>query len=177
MKYLIGVGALIVIVVGSLLLFPAPRQVPEPTAVVTAPGAPATGPATASAPEEGTTPKVVAQPAEGSLTGAQDEWLLSLAASTRESLPASVSESLTITDALFLPRMRIMEYTYVSSALDAPASAREMRTLIDSGAERLCLEGQEMFEMGVTLRNSFRDREGVLFQRVYLLPEDCQQFY
>ena len=82
-----------------------------------------------------------------------------------------------MTDALFLPQMRIMEYTYVLTALDVRASARDMRALIDAGAERLCLEGRDMFKMGVTLRNSFRDREGILFQRIYLLPEDCQQFY
>ena len=82
-----------------------------------------------------------------------------------------------MTDALFLPRMRIMEYTYVTTALDARASAQTMRALIASGAERLCLEGRDMFEMGVTLRNSFKDQDGVLFQRVYLLPEECQQFY
>lgn len=165
MKYLIGVGALVVIVVGSVLLFSGPTPTPA-----------ADEPA-AKAPEEATAQETVTSPAQGPLPGAQDEWLLASAANTREGLPAFVTESLTMTDALFLPRMRIMEYTYVSTALDARASARQMRTLIDSGAERLCLEGRDMFEMGVTLRNSFKDREGVLFQRVYLLPEDCQQFY
>ena len=177
MKYLIGMSALVVIVIGSVFLFSGPTPVPAPTAVVTAPGVPAAEAAPATASEKAIAPETVALPAQGLDSGAQDGWMQSLAANTRESLPASVTESLTMTDALFLPRMRIMEYTYVLTALDVRASARDMRALIDSGAERLCLEGRDMFKMGVTLRNSFRDREGVLFQRVYLLPEDCQQFY
>lgn len=102
---------------------------------------------------------------------------MDMAADARENLPMAVTDTLTQTDALFLPRMRIMEYTYVMSTADARASAGELRAMIESRAETVCLEGQQMFAMGVTLRNSFEDREGNMFQRVYLLPEDCQRFY
>ncbi len=100
-----------------------------------------------------------------------------MAADARENLPSVVTETLTLTDALFLPQMRIMEYSYVTTAADASTSARDMRTLIEARAETICIEGRDMFAMGVTLRNSFEDRDGNLFQRVYLLPEDCQRFY
>lgn len=177
MKYLIGVGALVVLVVGAALLFSGSAPAPAPAVVATAPTAPAPEPEPVTAPEVATAPETVALPPTRPVASDQDEWLQALAADTRESLPSSVTESLTMTDALFLPRMRIMEYTYETTASDARASARNMRALIDAGAERLCIEGRDMFEMGVTLRNSFKDRDGVLFQRVYLLPEDCRQFY
>lgn len=177
MKYLIGLGALVVIVVGAALFFSRPAPAPAPAAVATAPAAPAAAPAIVTDPAVATAPETAALPSARPVPADQDERLQALAASTRESLPSSVTESLTMTDALFLPRMRIMEYTYQMTSSDARASARNMRALIDAGAERLCLEGRDMFEMGVTLRNSFKDRDGVLFQRVYLLPEDCQQFY
>ena len=100
-----------------------------------------------------------------------------MAADVRESLPSAVTDTLTLTDVLFLPRMRIMEYSYVTTADDSRATAREMRTLIEARTETICLEGEEMFGMGVTLRSSFEDRDGTLFERVYLLPEDCQRYY
>lgn len=177
MKYLVGVGALIVVVVGAVLLFSRPAPAPAPAVIATAPSVSVAKPEASTEAEASTPPRTVALPAARPVPADQDEWLQSLAASTREGLPSRLTENLTMTDALFLPRMRIMEYTYVSTALDARASARTMRALIDAGAERLCLEGRDMFEKGVTLRNSFEDRDGVLFQRIYLLPEDCRQFY
>lgn len=177
MKYLIGVGALVVIAVVSFLLFSSPTPAPAPATTVATPSVPDAIPEPATAPQAASAPEKVALPAARPVPADQEEWLTALAANTRESLPSSVTDSLTMTDALFLPQMRIMEYTYVTTASDARSSAQIMRALIESGAERLCLEGRKMFEMGVTLRNSFEDLEGVLFQRVYLLPEDCQQFY
>lgn len=177
MKYLIGVGVLVVVAVGAFVLFSGSPPSPAPAEVVAAPSAPAAEPTPVVAPAPVTAPRTAALPTAPPLPTDQDEWLLAQAANTRESLPSSVTDRLTMTDALFLPRMRIMEYTYVTTAEDARATARTMRALIDSGAEQLCLEGREMFELGVTLRNSFEDRDGVLFQRVYLLPEDCRQFY
>jgi len=178
MKYLFGLGALVVVVGGYLLLAPAANPPAPPPAPVAAP-APIAAPA---APAPATDPAPVAPvaivPQEAAPVAPDDETLLEgLAADTRESLPSTVTETLTMTDALFLPRMRIMEYSYVTTAADARASARDMRALIEASAERICLEGRQMFGMGVTLRNSFEDREGNLFQRVYLLPEDCQRFY
>lgn len=172
MKYLVGFGALVVVVVGYFLLAPSgnpPAPSPAPVAVApTSEPAPLTAPV---APEA-----IISQ--EVTPDAPDEEALLEeMAADARESLPSVVTDTLTQTDALFLPRMRIMEYSYVTSAADARASAREMRAMIESSAERICLEGRQMFAMGVTLRNSFEDREGNLLQRVYLLPEDCQRFY
>lgn len=184
MKYLFGLGALVVVVGGYFLLAPAANP-PAP------PPAPVAAPAPISAPD---TPAPVADPAptadsapvapvaivpqqEAPVTPDEETLLEDMAADTRESLPSAVTGTLTMTDALFLPRMRIMEYRYVTTAADARASTREMRALIEASAERICLEGREMFGLGVTLRNSFEDAEGNLFQRVYLLPEDCQRFY
>ena len=180
MKYLIGVGVLVVFVVGAAFLFSRPTPAPAPGVVATVPAVPAAEPEPVTSPAVPTAPEMAAMPSAPTVSSVPsdlDKWLQALAANTRESLPVSVTESLTMTDALFLPRMRIMEYTYETTASDARASAQNMRAMIDAGAERLCLEGRDMFEMGVTLRNSFKDRDGVLFQRVYLLPEDCQQFY
>ncbi|MCD9150084.1 hypothetical protein [Pseudophaeobacter flagellatus] len=70
-----------------------------------------------------------------------------------------------------------MEYNYVTTAADARAAARDMQGLIESRAETICLEGRGMFEMGATLRNSFEDRNGNLFQRGYLQPEDCRKYF
>ncbi|TGD66253.1 hypothetical protein EYC08_05055 [Tabrizicola sp. WMC-M-20] len=177
MKYLIGVGALVVIVVGAVLLFPRPAPTPAPEVIVTAPTVPADEPESATAPAVFTAPEMAAPPSARPVLADQDDWLRALAAKTRENLPTPVTDSLTMTDALFLSQMRIMEYTYETKASDARASARNMRALIEAGTERLCLGGRDMFEMGVALRNSFKDRDDVLFQRVYLLPEDCRQFY
>jgi hypothetical protein len=172
MKYLVGAVAIVVIAVGYLLLFSGGPPAPVPDSAVTAPAAaPAAEPAAPVAPEATALPQAAPVPQD------EDAFLEDMAADTRESLPSRVTDTLTMTDALFLPRMRIMEYTYVTTAADARTSARDMRSLIEAGAERLCLEGRQMFGMGVTLRNSFEDRNGTLFQRVYLLPEDCQKFY
>jgi hypothetical protein len=119
---------------------------------------------------------IVAQ-SEAPASPNEETMLEDMAAEARENLPSAVTDTLTLNDALFLPRMRIMEYSYVTTAEDARAAAREMRGLIESRAETICLEGRGMFEMGVTLRNSFEDRNGNLFQRVYLLPEDCQKYF
>jgi len=176
MKYLLGLGAVVVVAVGYFLVAPARTpQTPAPVAVAPAPIAAPTAPApTAPAPVA----PVAILPQDAAPVSPDEEALLqSMAADARENLPSAVTDTLTMTDALFLPRMRIMEYSYVTAAADARASARAMRTLIDASAERICLEGRQMFGMGVTLRNSFEDPQGNLFQRVYLLPEDCQRFY
>ena len=159
MKYVVGLGALGAVAVGYFLLFPA-ADPPAPTPP-TAPVAP------------------VATESQDVAPASPDEeaMLADLAADLREGLPSAVTDTLTLTDALFLPQMRIMEYNYVTTAADTRAAARDMQALIEARAETICLEGREMFGMGVTLRNSFEDREGNLFQRVYLLPEDCQRFY
>lgn len=107
----------------------------------------------------------------------EEAMLDEMAAATRERLPEAVTDTLTLTDAVFLPRMRIMEFRYVTAAADARAAAGDMRALIDARAETICVDGREMFEMGVTLRSSFEDRERNVFQRVYLLPDDCTRFY
>jgi hypothetical protein len=178
MKYLAGLGVLVVaLVIGYVVFFPpqtppgpAPRQAPAPVAAAPTPAAPAPAPAPVA-------PVAIVAQESAPATADEDRLLETMAADARESLPTAVTDTLTLTDALFLPRMRIMEYSYVTTAADARASAREMRALIEARAETICLEGRRMFEMGVTLRNSFEDRDGSLFQRVYLLPEDCQRYY
>lgn len=174
MKYLIGLGVLIAVVVAYFLLVPvdtppAPEPASEPAA--SAP-APEPEPQAAPAAPEAITPSDTASEAPD-----EEALLEEMAADARESLPSAVTDTLTLTDALFVPRMRIMEYNYVTTAADARSSADEMRSLIEARAETICTEGREMFGMGVTLRNSFEDGDGNLFQRVYLLPEDCQRFY
>jgi len=48
-----------------------------------------------------------------------------MAADARENLPEDLTDTVTLTDALFLPRMRIMEYSYVTSPpMPAPLPAR-----------------------------------------------------
>ncbi len=173
MKYLVGLGALVVVVVGYFVLVPAQTPPAPPPAVAPVATAPEPAPA-ATAPVAPVA--VVAQDA-APVTADEEALLEEMAADARESLPSAVTETLTLTDALFLPQMRIMEYSYVTTAADAKTSARDMRTLIEARAETICIEGRDMFAMGVTLRNSFEDRDGNLFQRVYLLPEDCQRFY
>ena len=175
MKYVVGIGALVVVVIGYFLLAPATPPDPAP-----APGVAASDvePAPAAvAPAVPLTPEVVLSQDVRPVSPDEEALLENMAADARESLPSAVTDTLIMTDALFLPRMRIMEYSYVTTAADARTSARDMRTLIEARAERLCLAGRQMFAMGVTLRNSFEDRDGNLFQRVYLLPEDCEPFY
>lgn len=170
MKYLIGLGALVVMAIGYFLLVSGDRPALAPDAATPAPELESV----AAAP---VAPVAIALQEVAPVSPDENALLEDMAANARESLPSSLTDTLTLTDMLFLPRMRIMEYTYVTTAADARASARDMRTLIEASSERICLEGRQMFGMGVTLRNSFEDREGILFQRVYLLPEDCQQFY
>lgn len=173
-KYLIGLGILVVAVIGYFFLAP-PANPPAPSPEVAEPAAPpaAEPPAATPAPE----PAAPADTAQTDVTPDAETLLENMAADTREGLPSAVTDTVTLNDALFLPRMRIMEYSYVTTAADARASALDMRNLIEASAETICIEGRQMFEMGVTLRNSFEDRAGNLFQRVYLLPEDCQRFY
>lgn len=171
MKYLVGLGVLIVVGIGYFLLAPADNApVPEREFAVPA-SKPEPAPAAPVAPAEIVARKVPLVPSD------EDKLLEDMAADTRESLPRAVTGTVTLTDALFLPRMRIMEYTYVTTAADARTSSTEMRTVIEASAKTICLEGRRMFQMGATLRNSFEDRDGNLFQRVYLLPEDCREFY
>ncbi len=174
-KYLFGLGILVVAVVGYFFLAP-PANPPAPSPEVAGPTAPTAPPAATPVPEP-VAPVDTAQTDVTPATPDEETLLENMAADTREGLPAAVTDTVTLNDALFLPRMRIMEYSYVTTAADAGASARDMRTLIEASAETICTEGRQMFEMGVTLRNSFEDRAGNLFQRVYLLPEDCQRFY
>lgn len=167
MKYLIGLGALVVVVVGYLVLSlteepsepPAPASQPAPT------------PAVPSAPEA-IAPDETAAPALD-----ENELLEQMVADVRERLPSTISDTLTMTDAVFLQRMRIVEYFYVTTSADVRASASDLRSLIEARSETICIDGRDMFELGATLRNSFADRDGNLLQRAYLLPEDCQRYY
>lgn len=91
----------------------------------------------------------------------------------RESLPTALSDTVTLNDAVFFPRMRIMEYVYVS----ATPNVDNLQTFIEGRTEMLCLEVRDMFGKEVTLRNSFEDIDGNVLRRIYLLEEDCQRFY
>lgn len=169
MKYLIGLGALVVVVVGYFALVPADR----PAAPVSAP-APTTTAPTAPAP---VAPAAIT-PTDATPAIRDDNAVLEdMVAGVRDSLPSVISDTLTMTDAIFLPRMRIIEYSYVTTAADARASANELRAMIEARSQTICLDSRAMFELGVTLRNSFADRAGTLLQRTYLLPDDCQGYY
>ncbi|MBQ2262548.1 MAG: hypothetical protein II336_14405 [Loktanella sp.] len=157
-KYLIALGVLIVAVVAYFIFAPAttpPSSESEPVTV--APSVPEPVPAAEAVDD--------------------DTRLEQIAADTRENLPSALTDTLTWTDALFLPRMRIMEYSYVSADTDAEPSADNLRNMIATRAETICLDGRDMFEMGTTLRNNFETSNGDLIDRVYLLPEDCLRFY
>ncbi|MGJ8588227.1 MAG: hypothetical protein ACSHXW_08730 [Yoonia sp.] len=91
----------------------------------------------------------------------------------RESLPTALSDTVTLNDAVFFPRMRIMEYVYVS----ATPNVDNLQTFIEGRTEMLCLEVRDMFGKEVILRNSFEDIDGNVLRRIYLLEEDCQRFY
>lgn len=163
-KYALGLGSVIAMVVGYLVLMPAQeRQQPatEPVASATAPVAPD------------------AITRESPVTDAPDEEALleGMAADAREDLPSVMGDTLTMTDAVFLPRMRIMEYAYETTFADTRAAVDDLRALIEGRSETICIDGREMFELGVTLRNTFLDRNGALLRRVYLLPDDCRRFY
>lgn len=167
-KYLAGFGGLAVLAaaLGAYLLL-GPQHTPpaetRPAPAVETPAEPAPEPAPELVPE--------AAPAEPDPAQLLEE----LAADLREDLPVRITDTLRKTDAIFLPRMRIMEFVYVSMAPATRAEAGELRGLVEGDAERLCRTRRDMFEMGVTLRHSFLDGNGRLFQRVYLLPEDCRR--
>ena len=186
MKYLMGIAALVVIAGGYFLVSSDGPSAPGRDGGVSATKASAPAPVppapAAPVPASGTpAPRVpaAAEAVASTETTPPDQDLLleDMAADTRENLPSTVMDTLAMTDAQFLPRMRIMEYTYVTTAPLARSLARDMRDLIGASAEALCLEERALFKMGATLRISFQDRDSTLFQRVYLLPEDCQQFY
>ncbi len=172
-KYLVGLGVLVVVGAGYILLIPA-GDTPAPPAL---PVAEAPSQATEPAATTPMVPDAAVRQAIEPAPSDEEVLLAEMAADIREGLPMAVTDTLTLNDALFLPRMRIMEYSYVTTASDARATAGELRALINSSAATICLEGRQMFLMGATLRNSFKDRDGNLFQRVYVLPEDCRQFY
>ena len=108
------------------------------------------------------------------ITTAQvDQSVEDMVALKRESLPTALSDTVTLNDAVFFPRMRIMEYVYVS----ATPNVDNLQTFIEGRTEMLCLEVRDMFGKEVTLRNSFEDIDGNVLRRIYLLEEDCQRFY
>lgn len=90
----------------------------------------------------------------------------------RESLPSALTDTVTLNDAVFFPRMGIIEYVYVSTTPDAG----NFQNVIQERAQTLCREVRDMFGSEMTLRNSFEDANGTLLRRIYLLQEDCQQF-
>ena len=96
-----------------------------------------------------------------------------LVALKRESLPMALTDTVTLNDTVFFPRMRIMEYAYVSTAPDV----ENLQSFVEGRAESICLEARDLFGADVTLRNSFEDSGGNLLRRIYLLSEDCQRFY
>ena len=152
-RYLIGLAAVIAVAAGVYFLVPSAPPEP-PTA-----SAPEPAPAPAPAPEP--TPVL-----EG------DALLEQIASARREGLPRAVGDDLTFTDAVFLPRMRIMEHVFVADRGAAP-TAGELRRRVDADTQRLCTEEQALFAEDVTLRHSYRNRDGTLLQRVHLLPETC----
>lgn len=173
MKYLIGLGAVIAVVVGYFVLMPT-QEPPEPA---TEPAPTAAAPVAPEAPEAPVAPEAISSEDAATAPPDNDALLEEMAANVRESLPSVIGDTLTMTDAVFLPRMRIMEYNYVTTSADARAAASELRSLIEARSETICVDGRDMFELGVTLRNSFEDRDGTILQRAYLLPEDCQRYY
>lgn len=118
-------------------------------------------------------PSAVVSPNDPIAAGQVEQSPEDIVALKRESLPTALSDTVTLNDAVFFPRMRIMEYVYVSTT----PNADDLQTFIAGRSEMLCLEGQDMFGKEVTLRNSFEDTDGRLLRRIYLLEEDCQRFY
>lgn len=96
-----------------------------------------------------------------------------LVGSLRAGLPEAVSDSMVLTDAIFLPRMRIVELIYVTRDPDREGVVAALRNLVANRRNMICAEGRDMFALGATLRNSLVDQNGRLFQRVYVLPEEC----
>ncbi len=64
------------------------------------------------------TPEAIVSQDVAPVSPDEETVLEDMAADARESLPSAVTDTLTMTDALFLPRMRIMEYSYVTTAVD-----------------------------------------------------------
>ena len=158
-RYLIGLAAVIAVAAGVYFLVPsAPPEPPTASAPEPAPA-----PTAESAPEPAPEPT----PA---LEG--DALLEQIASARREGLPRAVGDDITFTDAVFLPRMRIMEHVFVADRGGAPTAA-ELRRRVDADTQRLCTEEQALFAEDVTLRHSYRNRDGTLLQRVHLLPETC----
>lgn len=159
-RYLIGLVAVIAVAAGVYLLVPtAPTEAPPD-----APAEPVAEPE--AAPEPATEPEPAAPALEG------DARLEEMAASLRESLPRDAGGDLTFSDAVFLPRMRMMEHVFVADR-STPPSGADLRRRVETAAPQLCQDHRALFEEGVTLRHSFRDRNGSLIQRVHLLPEAC----
>lgn len=102
-----------------------------------------------------------------------EQSLENMVAQKRESLPMAVSNTVTLNDVVFYPRMRIMEYLYISATPDV----ENLQAFIEGRAETLCLEMRDVFGMEVTLRNSFEDLDGNVLRRIYLLEEDCRRFF
>lgn len=169
-RYLIALGTLVLLVGVYFLLAPDPMP-PAPDAADPEPVA-EPAPDTVAPRPEPPAPEVSIP-----LVVDEDTRLETLAAELRERLPETVTDGLTLTDAVFLPRMRIMELRYSVAAEDARGATGDMRAQIEARAETICRAAREMFDMGVTLRNSFEDGRGTLLRRHYLLPEDCQQFF
>lgn len=118
-------------------------------------------------------PSAVTSPNGPTSIDQAEQTLEEMVALRRDSLPTALTDTLTLDDAVFFPRMRIMEYVYVS----ATPIVDNLQTFIDGRAETLCLEVRDMFGKEVTVRNSFEDSDGNVLRRIYLLEEDCQRFY
>ncbi|MGY6409827.1 MAG: hypothetical protein ACXIUV_02190 [Alkalilacustris sp.] len=184
-RYLIGlVGVMAVAAVLWVTLAPSNDDVEDDAdpAVATLPeDSPAAGPDTEAGPEPEVEPAVEPDAVVGAEPGAaaapevmpeRDAAFEALAAARREDLPRSFGTDLTFADAVFLPRLRIMEHVFVADR-GAPPAPAELRRRVQADRDRLCAEERALFEAGVTLRHSFRDRSGALLQRVHLLPEEC----
>lgn len=158
-KYLVGLLAAVVLVGGYFLLMPAspPPAPPEPVA--------------APAPEPAADLPAAAEPEAAAPT--PEELLEQIAAATREDLPMAVSDTLTLADAIFLPRMGIMEHVFVAHAGDLGAAAADLRQRTQGEVAVICRDRHEIFERSATLRHTLRDSAGNLRDRVYVLPEDC----
>ncbi len=106
-KYLIGLGALAVVVIGYFLLVPVGNApAPAPDLAVPAPE-PAPDPApSAIAP---VAPDAVVSNDVAPASADEETLLEDMAADVRASLPSKVTDTLTLADVLFLPRMQIME--------------------------------------------------------------------
>lgn len=162
-RYLVGLMVVAGLALGIWMLVPTappgPVVAPEPE--------PAAEPV-ADSPAEPEPAPVPEPPA--ALQG--DALIAEMAAARRETLPQAAGTGITFSDAVFLPRMRIMEHVFVLDGGTIPTAA-DLRRRVMADTRRLCTEERALFEAGVTLRHSFRAGDGALLQRVHLLPEDC----